>query len=244
MITATGTVLRIIASRVDEPYCVRIISDREIERCTWRVTDSTGKECDTGEALSAEFSGKFDASAWSIACPTLYTLNVKAEYKGGECEELSDSFGYRYISAEGKNFYLNGFPFYMRAYIRGAAAHEHQNNCGLSEYEFYKKNITMAKSYGYNTIRFHSVIPPEECFRAADEVGILIHIEMRRENDDYKNLEEMLYGKNDFITDDRLMEVINSLYNHPSFMVYCIGNEIREPGKKQRVAEIAKIIKR
>ena len=37
------------------------------------------------------------------------------------------------------------------------------------EYEFYKKNIRMAKSYGFNTIRFHSVVPPEECFRAADE---------------------------------------------------------------------------
>ena len=44
----------------------------------------------------------------------------------------------------------------MRAYIRGAAAHAHQNNCGLPDYEFYKKNIQMAESYLFNTIRFNS----------------------------------------------------------------------------------------
>ena len=47
----------------------------------------------------------------------------------------------------------------------------------------------MAKSYRYNTIRFHSVIPPEECFHVADEERILIHIEMRKENDNYDNME-------------------------------------------------------
>ena len=244
MITVSGTVLRIIAGKVSEPFSASLISEKEIAHSKWCVTDSEGVECASGETNSADFCGKFDAEPWSIASPVLYTLNVSIEYKDGTREELSDRFGYRYVCAEGKNFYLNGYPFYMRAYIRGCAAHEHQNNCGLTEYDFYKKNITMAKSYGYNTIRFHSVIPPEECFRAADELGIMIHIEMRRDNDDYKNLEEMLYGKNDFISDERLMEVINSLYNHPSFMVYCIGNEIREPGKKERVAEIAKFIKR
>ena len=244
MITSLKTVLRIIAGKTDEPFSARIIAEKEVKSLSWSVLDGNGKECASGRAESAEFGGKFEAMPWSIANPVLYTLSVKVEYSDGTAEEMSDRFGYRYISAEGKNFYLNGFPFYMRAYIRGAAAHEHQNNCGLSEYDFYKKNILMAKSYGYNTIRFHSVVPPEECFRAADELGILIHIEMRREDDDYKNLEEMLYGKNDFLSDEQLMRIIDSLYNHPSFMVYCIGNEIREPGKKARVAEIANIIKR
>ena len=80
----------------------------------------------------------------------------------------------------------------------------------------------MAKSYGYNTIRFHSVVPTEECFRAADDLGILIHIEIRKVNDNYDNIREMLLGKNDFISDEELYEIINSLYNHPSFMVYCV----------------------
>ena len=42
----------------------------------------------------------------------------------------------------------------------------------------------------------------------------------------------------------QIYEIINSLYNHPSFMVYCVGNELRFPGKKPRVSEIREIIRR
>lgn len=248
MISSKNTVLRIVAGRVDEPVSVSLTAEKPISLCEWRITNSDSKKEADGklscEGNRIDFSASFDAFAWSIERPVLYTLELLLTYKDGETEKLSDRFGFRYFAADEKNIYLNGYPFYMRGYIRGCAAHEHENNCNLSEYEFYKKNITVAKSYGYNTIRFHSVVPPEECFRAADELGILIHIEMRKNKDNYDNLREMLLGKNDFLGNDQLYEIINSLYNHPSFMVYCVGNEIRFPGKKPRIREIRDIIKK
>ena len=244
MISSNNTVLRIVAGKVSEPFSVSIKSQSSVKSVSFAVFDASGNSVSSGVAASADFKASFAAKAWSVESPTLYTLKLKVEYENGEAEELSDRFGFRYLSADDKNIYLNGYPFYMRGYIRGCAAHEHENNCNLSEYEFYKKNILMAKSYGYNTIRFHSVVPCEECFRAADDLGILIHIEIRRQNDNYDNLREMLLGKNDFISDEELYEIINSLYNHPSFMVYCVGNELRFPGKKPRVSEIREIIRR
>ena len=244
MISSNNTVLRIVAGKVSEPFSVSIKSQSSVKSVSFAVFDASGNSVSSGVAASADFKASFAAKAWSVESPTLYTLKLKVEYENGDAEELSDRFGFRYMSTEGGNFYLNGYPFYMRAYIRGCAAHEHENNCNLSDYEFYKKNILMAKSYGYNTIRFHSVIPPEACFRAADEYGILIHIEMRKSKDNYDNLREMLLGKNDFLSNEYLHEIINTLYNHPSFMVYCIGNEIRQPGQKPRVREIAEIVKR
>ncbi len=243
MISPKNTTLRIVAGKVSEPFSVSIKSEAAVKNVAWQVFDKDGARVCEGVSASANFEGSFEALAWSVEKPNLYTIKMTVEYENGDSEELSDRFGYRYMSTVGGNFYLNGYPFYMRAYIRGCAAHEHQNNCNLSEYEFYKKNILMAKSYGYNTIRFHSVIPPEECFRAADEYGILIHIEMRKSKDNYDNLREMLLGKNDFLSNEYLHEIINTLYNHPSFMVYCIGNEIRQPGQKPRVREIAEIVK-
>ena len=244
MITQNNTVLKITAGKAENGFNAEIISDKSIKTVKWSVKDAGG----TKKAEGISDDGKnicsaFDAEQWSVLKPALYTFTAQIIFESGETEEISDRFGFRWFETDEKYIYLNGFPFYMRAYIRGAAAHEHQNNCNLSEIEFYRKNIRMAKSYGYNTIRFHSVIPPEECFKAADEEGILIHIEMRKENDDYDNLQEMLYGKDDFITNDALLEIINTLYNHPSFMVYCVGNEIREPGKKPRVKEIRDFIK-
>ena len=244
MKTINGTILKITAGKVDKGFKAEISASKNVKNIRWNVVDSKASVKMEGIADSAAISAVFDASPWSVENPVLYTFNAMVTYESGETEEISDRFGFRWFETDEKYIYLNGFPFYMRAYIRGAAAHEHQNNCNLSEFEFYKKNIRMAKSYGFNTIRFHSVIPPEECFRAADEEGILIHIEMRKENDDYNNLQEMLYGKNDFVTDEALLEIINSLYNHPSFMVYCIGNEIREPGKKPRVKEIGEFIRK
>ena len=242
MISLKNTILKITAGKPEAGFRAEIIA-AGIKDVSWTVKNSLDENVLAGKSNSGTICGVFDAQMWSVENPVLYTFSAVVTYENGETEELSDRFGFRYFDTDEKYIYLNGFPFYMRAYIRGAAAHEHQNNCKLPEYEFYRKNIRMAKSYGFNTIRFHSVIPPEECFRAADEEGILIHIEMRRENDNYDNLQEMLYGKNDFITNDALLEIINSLYNHPSFMVYCVGNEIREPGKKPRIKEIRDFIK-
>ena len=248
MLTEKNTVLKIVAAKPECDAVATVEAKEKIKSISWCVKNASGEVEIEGngdyDGTRAEISFKFDAKPWSVEKPIVYTLFVNISYQNGETEQIFDGFGYRYFSVDEKYMYLNGFPFYMRAYIRGAAAHEHQNNCALSEYEFYKKNILMAKSYGYNTIRFHSVVPPEACFRAADENGILIHIEMRAEHMDYDNVVEMLYGKNKFVTDEELIEIINRLYNHPSFMVYCVGNEIRQPGKKPRIREIRDFIKK
>lgn len=55
------------------------------------------------------------------------------EYADGEEESLFDRFGFRTLSTDGKNVLLNGVPFYVRGYIRGAKAHEHSDNCKLGK---------------------------------------------------------------------------------------------------------------
>lgn len=248
MVFDSGIILKITACKCDEGMHAQISSPKDINRALYRIKDSSGAEVSRGSGVcngrDVTVSAAFESMEWSVQSPVLYTLEIELEYEDGTKETVSDRFGFRYLYTDEKNIYLNGYPFYMRAYIRGCAAHEHENNCSLPEYEFYKKNFTMAKSYGYNAVRFHSVVPTDECFRAADDCGIMVHIEMRRENADYDNLQEMLYGKNDFVTDKELIAIINRLYNHPSFMVYCVGNEIRQPGKKPRIREIRDFIKK
>ena len=247
MISERNTVLKLTAGRCDEPLCAEICAESAVMEASWRVTDKDGavmaQGCERPRSESFTVYAMFMADAWSAEHPTLYTFSITLKFKDRDDETITDRYGYRYFSVDGKYMYLNGYPFYMRAYIRGAAAHEHQNNCCLEEYEFYKKNILAAKSYGFNAIRFHSTIPPEACFRAADDYGMLIHIEMRRGGKKYNNLHEMLYGKNDFVSNEEIDQIIDTLYNHPSFMVYCVGNEIRQPATKPRIREIRDYIK-
>ncbi len=248
MITEKNSVLKLIAGAPEDGLKAQIVCERDITSASYEISDKDGCILARGtmsvSGNEAACTSVFEAKYWSLTDPVLYTFGCTVEFSDGGREEVADRFGFRTLSADKDYLYLNGFPFYMRAYIRGCAAHEHKNNCRLSEYEFYKKNILMAKSYGFNAIRFHSVIPPRECFKAADELGILIHIETRPEKEEYENITEMLYGKNNFVSDEDLIETINSLYNHPSFMVYCVGNELRNPGTKPRVREIGELIKR
>jgi hypothetical protein len=181
--------------------------------------------------------------AWTIEDPYLYTLSLKAEFEDGTHQELSDSFGVRKLSVADGKILLNNKPFYMRAYIRGTICHDHQNLCGLSQSEFYEKSIKNAKAFGFNTIRFHSKIPPRACFEVADRLGMFIHIEMRNADEEYDNLSEMIGGNNIFPSDETIKSLVLTLMNHPSFMVYCIGNEIKHPGVNPRVEQIAKLIK-
>lgn len=248
MISSLDTILKITAGDNDKPVNIEINSKKKVLSYNWEIKDSREEVKASGKGSVNEnafsFEASFAADMWSINTPVLYSLSVTLYYEDNTEETLSDRFGFRTFYSDEKYIYLNSYPFYMRAYIRGCSAHEHKNNCNLTEYEYYKKNFLAAKSYGFNAVRFHSVIPPEACFCAADELGMLIHIETRKEKSEYDNLQEMLNGYDDLIADSELLKVINTLYNHPSLMVYCIGNELRSPSKNPRIREICELIKK
>ena len=231
------------------PVRVDLECGKYLDRVMYKVLAADGTEMAIGECDGildgTSFEFLTDGELWTPDSPVTYTLSLRIYYADGSIEEVSDRFGYRTISSDKENVYLNGYPFYMRAYIRGATAHEHGNLAGLSEYDFYKKSFLTARKYGFNAVRFHTTVPTDECFRAADDTGVLIHIEMRTKKDEnYDNLREMLYGKDIYLTDEDIDGIVNRLYNHPSFMVYCIGNELRHPATKPRIREIAEYIKR
>lgn len=161
--------------------------------------------------------------------------------QGSEC--VSGKFGIRTISVD-KNRYicLNGRPVFIKGYIRGATAHDHANLEGLAPEEFYRKNIREAKRFGFNLVRFHSVVPDEAFLKAADEEGLLVHVELRPPNDIYDNLSEMVTSGNVIVEDSYILKVMNAYYEHPSLAVYCIGNEIKR-APAERVEHIGKLIR-
>lgn len=192
--------------------------------------------------FSSEFHLK-NVLAWSVQTPNLYDFSVEIQC-ADKLKKANGSFGCRSISQNGKNVCLNGTPIFIRGYIRGATAHDHSNNCGLTKEEFYRKNIKTAKKYGFNLVRFHSVVPDEEFFKVADEEGILVHIEMRLPDDIYNNLREMQTSGDVLVPDGYIEEIVDKYFNHPSLCVYCIGNEIKDASAAKRIGEIHSLIER
>ena len=171
----------------------------------------------------------FDASnltCWSPEHPELYTL---------KCQNVSQRFGYCEIATlDNRAVMLNGTPCFLRGYIRGIVAHEHPNMTGKSLKEAAVKNIRQAKKYGFNLVRFHSRIPAPEFVEAADEEGLLIHMEIgfAYEFDAGGN------KKNLAMSNERWEETILRYRNNPSVAIFCIGNEMHKAGHYPQVRKL------
>lgn len=216
---------------------------------TWRVLEGDAEKTTGSETLTpgtvAALSIPMDFfKAWNIHSPFLYELRLSVMIDG-DAVEMSQRFGMREIRTEGDQLLVNGTPFQVRGFIRGREAHDHPNLEDMPLKEWYMKNIRAAKAYGFNLIRFHSRIPPVECFEAADELGMFLHVEIRKYFGKYqkerKAQDDADLGQ--LVDEKGWREAIIKHRNHPSLMVYCLGNEIRSPGLNPEVRHLAGITK-
>lgn len=196
----------------------------------YMVFDSFGREMNcprlTVKPSDDGFTTTLDASAlqpWSIENPVLYSLKTE----GGVVR-----FGHSSLEPmQNRCIQLNGSPVYLRGYIRGIVAHDHPNMTGGSDYEAACKNIRQAKKYGFNLVRFHSTVPSEDFVRAADELGLLIHMEIgfAYEYDSQGNKQNLS------MSNDAWEQTILRYRNHPSVAIFCIGNEMHNAGRYPEV---------
>ena len=102
----------------------------------------------------------------------------------------------------------------------------------------YEKEISNLKNLGFNTLRKHIKIEPEEFYYECDRLGMLV-IQDMVENGKYSFIRDTALptigiNRSDRVNniDDRMKffidhskETINHLYNHPSIVIYTIFNE-------------------
>ena len=247
MITKKNTIIKINSFNTEGKVKASICAEKEI--CDFHIVV---KENGTARTFNFDFVGngkQADAEfvienplLWSTNTFNLYSFEIEIRYDN-EKEIAYGKFGFRTISTNGKNVTLNGTPVFIRGFIRGIKCHDHQNNCKLATEEFYRKNLLQAKRYGFNYVRFHSTVPSEEFFNVADELGFLVHIELRQDGDEYNNLIEMVDTGRDNLDVDFVKNVIDRFYNHPSLIVYCIGNEIKGEEEHAKMRKSAEFIK-
>lgn len=153
------------------------------------------------------FTGKFafdtcGLECWSPENPKLYTLKVTCEGQA-----LERNFGVRRLTVDGVHLRLNGTPYYLRGICEHCYFPEtvHPNH----DRNFYRKVIKEIKKLGFNFIRFHTFVPEEEYLQAADELGMLVHIESPN-NTTLKEWEE----------------IVRFSRRHTCAVIYCCGNEL------------------
>ncbi len=185
-------------------------------------------KADTGDNGIAVFALEVkNAELWSPDNPVLYTCKVK--FGGDESVEVC---GIRTISCTpSEGFKMNG----KRVIIRGACIHHDNGVLGARCYEEaeYRK-IKILKEYGYNAVRSAHNPCSKALLKACDELGMMVMDEYC----DMWYIHKTMYDYADYVQEwyeQDITDMIDKDYNHPSVIMYSLGNEVAETGQKKGI---------
>lgn len=168
-----------------------------------------------------------DAKLWSDETPNLYTLKAERCVNGTKIDDTYIKFGVRTLawSAE-EGFLVNG----KRTLLRGGCIHCDNGVLGTATTR--KTELRRArkiKAAGFNAIRSAHHPASPALLEACDEVGLFVMDEAFDMWYRMKNLND--FSKVFYEEYPRVLEgMVNKDYNHPSVVMYSIGNEIPEIG--------------
>ena len=164
---------------------------------------------------------------WSEDSPALYRVESRLTEGGETLDAACDRFGVRTLSLDAaRGLRLNG----RSVKLRGACIHHDSGILGAATYEdFHRRQIRLLKEAGFNAIRMSHHPAAPALLRACDELGMLVMDEFSDMWQRSKcDLDYALDFDKSWETDVRLM--VKKDFNHPSVILYSVGNEIPEIG--------------
>ena len=213
-----------------------------------RIIDPEGDEVAKTESqqqinvnTSGEFAQEFSVSTpqlWSTDSPALYTA-VSEVYRDSKLADKAETkFGIRTISFDATNgFRLNG----KMIKLRGGCVHHDNGPLGSKAYDrAEERRVELLKGSGFNAIRCAHNPPSPAFLDACDRLGMLVIDEAfdmwRIANNPY---DYHLYFDEWWQKDIESMVLRDR--NHPSVIIWSIGNEIRDM-ENPKVIEVAKLL--
>ncbi|MCY2953043.1 MAG: hypothetical protein NTU53_13860, partial [Planctomycetota bacterium] len=163
-----------------------------------------------------------DMKLWDEFSPAMYDVDADLMTKVGEAKYADvreTSFGMRKLAVEGRQFAVNGRATFLRGTL----------DCCIypltgyapMDVEGWRRVFKVVRDYGLNHVRYHSWCPPEAAFEAADEAGILLHVEAPQWAFDVGK-----DAKRDAFIEAEVRRILDVYGNHPSFGMLCMGNEL------------------
>ncbi|OIP81577.1 MAG: glycoside hydrolase [Porphyromonadaceae bacterium CG2_30_38_12] len=171
-------------------------------------------------------------SLWNLDSPTLYTAVNEVYYKDILVDKTETKFGIRTISFDAKNgFQLNG----KSIKLKGGCVHHDNGPLGAKAYDrAEERKVEILKANGYNAIRTSHNPPSTAFLDACDRLGMLVIDEAFDCWQTGKNpLDYHLFFDKWWQKDLETMLLRDR--NHPSIIMWSIGNEIPEIDKPEVV---------
>ncbi|OGX91026.1 glycoside hydrolase family 2 TIM barrel-domain containing protein [Hymenobacter coccineus] len=202
-----------------------------------RLRNARGQEVartETTQTVAAGATATFDQTLalkkpalWSVDQPNLYTA-VSEVHQGPQLTDRQEtSFGVRTIAFDAaRGFQLNGQPLKLK----GGCFHHDNGPLGARAYDrAEERKIELLKASGYNAIRCTHNPPSPALLAACDRLGMLVIDEA---------FDMWRVGKNPFdyhLYFDQwwqadVASMVQRDRNHPSIILWSLGNEIPERG--------------
>ncbi len=171
---------------------------------------------------------------WDVETPNLYRVHTIIKKGEKVIDEMHTPFGIRQIAFDSNNgFMLNG----RKLLLNGVCLH-HDGGCvgAAVPPAIWKRRLEKLNEMGANAIRFSHNPPDPELIDMADEMGFCV---MDEAFDEWRAMKQKVYGSNthesrgysewfDLCHEDDLKAMLRRDRNHPSIVMWSIGNEVPE----------------
>jgi beta-galactosidase len=210
-----------------------------------RVVNSKGKTVQTTQNklhLSANGTNALEQTVevkspklWSPDSPELYSAEVEIAAAGKTLDKTSTRFGIRKIEVDAEHgFRLNG----EMIKLKGGCMHNDNGPLGSATIDrAEERRVELMKANGFNAIRTSHNPPSPQFLDACDRLGILVVDEAFDCWNEGKNPQDYhLYFK-DWAQRD-IASMVRRDRNHPSVVIWSIGNEIPEQFRAEATAKM------
>jgi beta-galactosidase/beta-glucuronidase len=163
---------------------------------------------------------------WSPQKPHLYTLHLDLSLTGGQedgttLDVTEVSFGVRRFEVRGTELFLNGKPITLTGFNR------HEEYAGSGRVDpggMLEADLRLIKRLGGNMVRMHYQAHPD-LYDLADRLGLLVFAEIPLWQVGNRDATELSDPGVWQTAETMLRTLIGELKNHPSVVIWSVGNE-------------------
>lgn len=207
------------------PAQIRVVTNVEGDGIPWVRIERNGQAVAGAHGIDVRI-GIPHARLWSADSPELYTCHVILRNQDGAMlDEVRVPFGIRMLTWGEEGLQVNG----TTVKLRGGCVHHDNGILGAMDLpQASRRKVRMLKAWGFNAIRSAHNPLSQSMLNACDEFGMYVL-------DEYADMWYRHKNPYDYASDfeeSHMADLTAMVYkdrNHPSVIMYSIGNENAEP---------------
>ncbi|MEY8739871.1 glycoside hydrolase family 2 protein [Bacillales bacterium AN1005] len=206
----------------DQSFKVELRKHEDDERT--EAIEADGQRIAEIQPLQLNLAQEQGLALWSDESPSLYQAMIRLYDGELQLDQQQRTFGVRSFQAHGQKLMLNDIPVFLRGYVDCCIFP--LTGYPVWDKQHYIRQFQIAKSYGFNHVRLHGWSAPQPFWEAADEEGMLVQAELPHWSRLFENRERPAPAEVLTYLTHELKGLLTSLQDHPSFVLFSMGNEL------------------